>query len=302
MMRFFRKVFVFFVVGWLIFSGLDLSLSREFQKTCYKPVRSQTYLMKGGLDADVVFLGSSRVMNHFAPYVFDSVLAVNSYNLGMAGAHFDDLLARYRLYRQRNKSPELVLIGFDYFSLIRNSGTNMNQFYPWFHDRSFRKAFFHARHFSIAERFLPLYRYKGTWMDFVFERGDWALEKGFLGLDKHYIGNMLGGSSLGFSVNPEVEKDFQDLLDLIASDGARIVFVQTPMHEMALRDMKNPVEMMGYYDSVSHQRGIPLFDYARFSFSNDTSYFLNAQHLNRRGAEVFTDSLAHDLKSLGLVN
>ena len=95
---------------------------------------------------------------------------------------------------------------------------------------------------------------------------------------------------------------FVSTADAFVLRGARIVFVQTPMHEMALRDMKNPVEMMGYYDSVSHQRGIPLLDYGRFSFSNDTSYFLNAQHLNRRGAEVFTDSLAHDLKSLGLVN
>ncbi|MBO6248965.1 MAG: hypothetical protein J6N54_09160 [Bacteroidales bacterium] len=301
MRHFLHRVSVFFLVGWLIFSGMDVVVSREFQKDCYKPVRSFTGLMKGGLDADVIFLGSSRVLNHFAPYVLDSVLAVNSYNLGMAGAHFDDMLARYRIYREKNAPPKVVLIGVDYFSLSRNSGTNMDQFYPWFHNRSFRNAFFQARHFSFSERFLPMYRYSSVWQDFIFDRGDWSLEKGFLGFDKNYMGDMLEGSSLGFSVNPEVEKNFHVLLDLIASDGAKVAIVQTPMYVNALRKRKNPVEMDEYYENVSRQRNIPYIDYGRLSICRDTSYFVNAQHLNRRGAVAFTDSLAKDLLRLGIL-
>lgn len=306
MKRFLRNTLFFFVSGWLIFSGLDIMLSRDFQKDRYKPVRSFTYLMKGGIDADVIFLGSSRVLNHFAPYVLDSVLLVNSYNLGMAGAHFDDLLARYRLYRERNKTPKLVMIGVDYFSMTRNSGTNMDQFYPWFHDRSFRKAFFQARHFSFADRFLPMYRFRRDCINIISERGDWALEKGFLGFDKSFAGpklddSTINNSSLGFNVNPEVERDFQVLLDLISSDGAKTVLVQTPMYESALRIRKNPAEMKEYYDSISRLRNIPVLDYERCFVSGDTSFFINSQHMNRLGAEVFTDTLAHDLKRLGLL-
>lgn len=302
MRQFLLKAFVFFVAGWVIFSGLDRMLSGCFQKTNYKAIEYWSYLVKEGIDADMVFLGSSRVLNHFAPYVLDSVLSLNSYNLGIAGAHFDDMLARYRLYREKNKPPKVVLIGIDYFSLLDGVDRDKYQFYPWFHDRSFRKAVFRVTRFSLQERFLPLFRYNGVWMQVISGRGDWSLEKGFLALDKSSRGDDLEDYSFWFRIDSEVENAFRELLDLIASDGAKTIFVQPPLHESALRKRRNPVEMKEYYDSVSLSRGIAIIDHEHFSFSGDTSFFVDALHMNRCGAEVFTDSLAHDLMRLGLLN
>lgn len=302
MRRFLRKIVVIFVAGWFIFSGLDLFLSRYFQRTNYKAIEYWSYLNEDGIDADVLFLGSSRVLNHFVPYVFDTAMSVNSYNLGLAGAHIGDILARYRLYRERNKPPEVVLIGIDYFLLLRGSAKDLYQFYPWFHNRSFRKAVFPIKNFTFAERFLPLYRYNGIWMEILSGRGDWSLEKGFLGLDKSFMGEWIEDYSFWFRSDPEVERDFRDLLDMIASDGAKIVFVQSPLYESALRKRKNPVEMKEYYDSVSHSKGILYLDYESFPISADTSYFVDGLHMKRAGAEMFTDSLTRDLKRLGFMN
>ena len=33
----------------------------------------------------------------------------------------------------------------------------------------------------------------------------------------------------------------------------------------------------------------------------DTTYFYNAMHLNKIGAEIFSDTLANDIKRLGII-
>ena len=69
-------------------------------------------------------------------------------------------------------------------------------------------------------------------------------------------------------------------------------------HVDAYQLMPNPDEMMAYYDSLASARGIPLLDYTHMWVSNDSSYFADGMHMNRKGAIIFTDSLANDLKRL----
>ena len=46
--------------------------------------------------------------------------------------------------------------------------------------------------------------------------------------------------------------------------------------------------------------GIPFLDYSGMALCRDTAFFSDKEHLNIRGADIFTDSLARDLILLGL--
>ena len=82
--------------------------------------------MDDSIEADVLAMGSSRIVKHFDPAVFDSVAGVKSYNIGMDGAHIPDILARYILYKQRNPLPKVALVNIDYFTLTDNSTKDMS--------------------------------------------------------------------------------------------------------------------------------------------------------------------------------
>ena len=47
---------------------------------------------------------------------------------------------------------------------------------------------------------------------------------------------------------------------------------------------------------------IPVLDYTYMNICYDTAYFFNAMHLNKTGAEIFSDTLANDIKRLGIIN
>jgi lysophospholipase L1-like esterase len=55
------------------------------------------------------------------------------------------------------------------------------------------------------------------------------------------------------------------------------------------------------YDSIARKYNIPILDYHYDPISFDTAYFYNATHMNKRGAELFTAKLAHDIDSLRIM-
>ena len=56
-----------------------------------------------------------------------------------------------------------------------------------------------------------------------------------------------------------------------------------------------------FYQRIADKYDIPVLDYSHMSICNDTSFFYNAMHMNVKGAERFSDTLAHDIKEMGFL-
>ena len=302
MKKFLSTFILFSISAYLILALLDVGYSRFAAKTNYRSYKYWSYLMEDSIEADVLAMGSSRIVKHFDPAVFDSVTGVRSYNIGMDGAHIPDILARYNLFKQKNPLPKVVLVNIDYFTLTDNRTKGRSQFFPWFIYRRFRKAVSFVRPFSFGQLYIPLYRYDiDNLLRTFYERGR-PLEKGFDPISYPFDKEAVNQSSLVFKVNPKYEPYLFQLLDILEEDGVKVVLLFSPWHDDAIAKAKTLGQMREYYSQVSSERGITLLDYTKMPFSSDTSFFFNAMHLNGRGAAVFTDSLAHDLMRLHILD
>jgi hypothetical protein len=67
---------------WIVFFTLDKAFPymRSGADTIY---RAKVKMLRGGLDADLVIFGNSKVLSGFVPAQFDRVLQTHSYNLGL---------------------------------------------------------------------------------------------------------------------------------------------------------------------------------------------------------------------------
>jgi len=55
------------------------------------------------------------------------------------------------------------------------------------------------------------------------------------------------------------------------------------------------------YQDLSERYDIPLLDFSKIGFCSDSSYFMNGHHVNRIGANRFSEELAYSIDSLGLL-
>ena len=95
---------------------------------------------------------------------------------------------------------------------------------------------------------------------------------------------------------------FDEYLAKTKAENIKVVFVYAPLYAGAIRIFENIDEMHDVYQRIAEKYDIPIIDYMNMGISSDTAYFYNATHLNYRGAEIYSDSLANAIKRLGILN
>ena len=60
-------------------------------------------------------------------------------------------------------------------------------------------------------------------------------------------------------------------------------------------------QMHDNFQKYANKYNIPILDYTDMDICYDTAFFYNSMHLNKKGANIFTDSLANDIKRLGFL-
>jgi len=129
--------------------------------------------------------------------------------------------------------------------------------------------------------------------------------KGYQGQERKWNGieleKILSGDSLVSEIDPNIVQQFDSFLNHCKKNNMQVVMVFSPEYIKATKFTKNKNEVMNIYRSFSKKYDFPFLDYSTDSLCYDTTYFYNAMHLNKIGAELFSSKLAHDIDSLGIL-
>ena len=104
-----------------------------------------------------------------------------------------------------------------------------------------------------------------------------------------------------YSREPEAVAEVMHFLEECQREQIKVAFVVAPYYIGATRKIGDLDGWYGMISAIAEPFNVPILDYTYDSLSYDTAYFYNASHLNRVGAALFTQKLARDLDSLGLL-
>ena len=313
MKRFLQYILIFTAIIFVIAVFADMAISNGLKRTERGHFYTMNALMNQKMDADVVILGNSRTVCSYHPMVLDTLLGVNTRNLGISAQPFGVTYLRWQLYHRNNKNPRLLVVNIDFRELrMVTKGIEKEQYYPYMHD-SLVKPYLDLYGFTKAEKLLPMYRYRGDYklmalgLDELLHihhdrKGNYY--KGYSNENAQWGGcnleRVLSRGKIQGQANPQAIELLERFLQETHSEGIPVVFVYAPLYKKLKDNLEEEKTRKAYHD-LSQKYGIPLLDFSEMDFCTDTSYFMNGHHVNRKGAERFSMELAYAIDSLGIL-
>lgn len=266
-------------------------------------------LLTDTIHADVVVMGDSRALCSYYPAVLDSILHMRTYNIGVAGQPFGISYLRYRLFREHNPAPQLLIINIDNNELeMYNSDYGREQYYPYF-SYPFIRNYLRSIGFSWWDLYVPLWKYQGDYKLVCYSlfslAGIYTLPyarhtRGYYNANTDFDiselrAKLVHTDSIPASVEQDAVELFAQFVHQQLEEGVRPVFVYAPQYEL-LRSHVQINKCMHVYDSIASVYDIPILNYSSIEWNNDSTCFYNANHVNHRGAVLFSTQLASDLQ------
>ena len=315
MKKFICRFGILIAIVFVLSTAFDYMITTGLRKTDIRKYSTWNDIYKGGLNSDLLVIGASNAWSGFNTYIFDTVLNLNSFNLGIDGHNIDFQIIRYDTYRRFNTKPKIVLINTLFggtLGVTADRQYDREQFFPYIQDKELISQVANAQDITWIDRHLPLVRYFGYRED--IENGIMAFfgETVFLdgGTYKGYRGNEYGwdGTSLlrDTVYRISIEKEPIMMLDSFSKrlkeDGIEVVYVKSPVYFPLRSKFENIKQTDSIFSYIATKYNIPILDYYYSKISMDSMYFYNPGHLNKKGSELFTLELCKDLDSLGIIH
>ena len=307
MKRFLLTISCAFLALYVINFGIDIYVSHQLQKSRERRYVGWNDIIHRQLSADMVIMGSSRAWVQYDPSILDSILQIKVYNLGIDGSQLNRQIIKYNVYNHyQRKRPHYIIVNIDYCSTLGwTTGYEREQFFPHMLTPYTRNQIKSVEPFSFAELYIPLYRYttyKGLFALLKEIFYDGGLVNGYQGQIREWDGIAYNDmKTFHFGKNDSTMKMFNEFLAERHAEGIKVIFCYAPIYIGLTKKVENMQEVYDTYESLADQYNIPILDYTYSDISKDSTYFYNATHLIKQGAEMFSVQLANDLDSLGII-
>jgi len=257
---------------------------------------------------DFLIMGSSRAVFHLSPSIIDSVLGVNSYNIGMLGANFELQYDILKVYLQHHENPKTILLSLDLNSFCKRDSLYKNFIYlPYLDDSSlFNVCKKYKNGFDYLDLYLPLYKYRDNFsliqkslLSFVdnsyfSDKQTTSWVKGYWGNPSNWNPDFLNliykefKKGIHFKIDSNIVHSYVSFLNFCKTRKIEVVTVYTPDYFAYQNHVQNRAYILNLYQELSTNNGTKFINLSNDSISHNTKYYYDAKHLNKVGSEATT--------------
>jgi len=314
MMR--RDIFrlVVFLIPVLAFMfTLDFMITKGLKRTHATDFNEWNAIFNRNIRADMIINGNSRATVHYSPAILDSILHVNSYNIGLTGQMIIIQLCRIQTCLKYCPKPEIIIQDVDKYTLSKETDLhNPVIFLPYLSEPSIREATLKHKGLTWQDYNLPLVRYQGynNWIRHGLReyfnddpKPDVKRYKGYSGQEKKWDGKWdqfmkTNPEGIRIAVDRESCQMFEAFIKQCKKEGIRLILVHSPELYESRKYFHNRDSIISVFKQWALRYKLNFLDYSEDTICRQRKYFYNALHLNKEGAELFSGKLARDLRDL----
>ncbi|MEI6168071.1 MAG: hypothetical protein WCS52_12845 [bacterium] len=300
-----------FALGlWLVALALDALLMWGIHRKQTGDYGVWNRIVSGRINTELLISGSSRALMDVDSRRLGQATGLTCFNIAIDGARLEAQAALLETYLHHNRAPAVIIQTVDIFSLEPLDQVYQPSLYaPYLNEtslyaytRAVEPGFWMRRH-------VPLYNFavdkvmlfESIWSLIGRETASW--EYRFDGYRPHngtwdgsfdrFIDDHPGGKT--YPITQAGINHLQHIAGLAKEYGAQLIVVYPPEFHRNIELTINRAEIFQAYMTLATQNHVPFWDFSDDPICRDHSAFYNSQHLNRDGAERFTDLLAQHL-------
>lgn len=292
-----------FIINFITTEGLKKNTSNVYD------VWNKIY--KGEINSKLIINGSSIAEVQISPQIIDSTLSTTSYNFGMSGYSFLMQKARYDVFLEHNKQPDIIIQIVGDGTFCKKEGLfQLSQFLPYLDDPIITNATQKYEGLTFSDYNIPFFKYSGKFKTITKGVASFCNVE-FLTSNRYkgYASNNVKWDSRfddfkeenpngkKIDISDTIVSLFESYLYTETQKGTKIILVFTPTFTELEKYMLNRNKVINLYKSISKKHNILFLDYSKSDFTMSKELFYNANHLNKKGAELFTKKLALDIKA-----
>jgi hypothetical protein len=270
-------------------------------------------------DPEIMVFGSSVGEVAVDPSILEQATGCTAFNCCIDGtpfAQYKGLIDEFVSYRVTNRCVVLVET---YFSFTRVESLNEIGRYAAHlsNPNIYRSLAAVQPGLAWKCRYVPFYKlvavshvyYKDAAIGWI----NWSKGAGLAGSGGGYYpvaGSWEAGQDeellkrkfFNIEIDKEIVNAYRDTVSKLAQDGRRVVLVLPPFYRdvsAKITDFTPIRESLAAFSSCSN---VVFMDFSLGELGSHKEYFYNAHHLNRTGAQLFSQELGANLAKLGVIN
>src|ERR1035437_774506 len=315
MKTFILKFLIFLLPIVLISYEADIFISKRLKKSnSFADGEYPTWndLYDGKINSEIIISGSSNALIEIDPTLISKQMNSSAYNLGINGHNFRLQYFRHQLLLKYNLKPKLIIQTISSTIFEKQYDVyNLDQFLPYMlNNKELEDVTMKFNGYNNIDFKLPLIRYYGkkeailnAFFLLMKPSSNHLLRtKGYRTKDIQWNNDFENVQkkmkSLEIQLDSSLISLFEDYINECKQDDIKLIIVNPPEFIDGQQFVKNRSEIMSLFYQFSKRYAIPFFDYSKDSISFQKKYFYNSGHLNKTGAELFTNKLIIDLKKI----
>lgn len=311
--KFIYKLGFFLLIGYGLFFSVQFLIDMSLKKSKAEPFAQWNSIINDSINADIVINGSSKAWTQFSPEIIQNITSKKTYNLGLDGYGFHLQNLKFNLYKKSNVLPKLIIQVASTGTLSKREGIyRKHQFLPYFNNTEIFKDVLTFKGVSFRDKYIPLIKYSGEskpviqgavnylTLDKMFKSNlrngyfgrDWTWDTSF---DLFKLNNPNGVVN---KLSDTVISKFKIYLNWCVKNNIIMVLVSPPSYKESQAYIKNYDQILNLYKEYANNKTIYFIDYSNSYLCYDKKYFYNSQHLNKTGAELFSNDVSLKIKEI----
>jgi hypothetical protein len=307
MKQFILKCCYFLILLSLVFSGLNHLFDRGLRLSKDGELGVWNDIFQGRAKADILVMGNSRALVNVSPFILRERLGYSTYNLGMDGADFNLSKMRYQVACKRGKKPRILILVLGFEDVQQNIAVPFKeQLIPYLEDSIITKSI--ARYqfnYSPMDARVPLLKYRhhleSVWQSIAIQLGKAPQDirlNGYQGRDYTWDETYASPGRTN-NPNPKITPDLRQMLERFVekskSEGIELIMVIPPEYETVQHYFPHRKKIYCMYEGIARRNRIKYLNYADDNIKHKRDLFYTPTHLNKKGAEYFTNMLTADI-------